>query len=68
MIELDHLIDKGHEMVLEQREGTGVEVAVATDRHGILLVSNKERQRSIHMPRKMCQALEDAIVVISLHC
>src|ERR1700737_3187303 len=28
MIVLDHLIDKGDEMFLEHREGTGVEVAI----------------------------------------
>ncbi|MBW8299997.1 MAG: hypothetical protein K0M60_10380 [Hydrogenophaga sp.] len=64
MIERDHLVDKGHEMVLEHREGTGIEVALSIDRHGVLLVSNKERRRSIGMPCKKCQSLEDPIVAL----
>jgi hypothetical protein len=38
MIVLDHLIDKCDEMVLKQRESTGMEVSVSIDRHRDFLV------------------------------
>jgi hypothetical protein len=43
MIVLDHLIDKGDEMFLEHREGTGVEVAISIDRHPDLLALQTRR-------------------------